>query len=309
MTLMLFSILYLTGLIFLIGCIVRFFMYARLPLHLRWELYPVPHEAPHRAAHGGSYFEDLDWWEKPKESSLIGEARVMVPEILFLKALWEHNRTLWFRSFPFHFGLYLLIGTALLVAASGLFGLFAPSLAAGGAGNALHIVCIVCGGAGAVLAISGAMGLLIRRLGDAKLKNYTTPGDIFNLLFFIAALGITLAGYLTQGADAPGMAGIAAAVLSFDTSVPVPVLLGIGLILLGLLCAYIPMTHMSHFIGKYFTYHSVRWSDEPNRRGGAIEKKLMEYLTYRPTWSAKHMKADGKKTWADVATTNPTDGE
>ena len=27
--------------------------------------------------------------------------------------------------------------------------------------------------------------------------------------------------------------------------------------------AYIPLTHMSHFVGKYFTYHAVRWDDAP----------------------------------------------
>ena len=72
--------------------------------------------------------------------------------------------------------------------------------------------------------------------------------------------------------------------------------------------AYIPFTHMSHFVGKYFTYHAVRWDDSVNRRGGDIEQRLAEYLTYRPTWAAPHIKADGTKTWADVATTNPTEG-
>ena len=36
----------------------------------------------------------------------------MIPEMLLIKALWENNRSLWYRSFPFHFGLYVLIGWA-----------------------------------------------------------------------------------------------------------------------------------------------------------------------------------------------------
>ena len=32
----------------------------------------------------------------------------MVPEMLFLHGLRTFNRSLWYRSFPFHFGLYLL---------------------------------------------------------------------------------------------------------------------------------------------------------------------------------------------------------
>ena len=35
---------------------------------------------------------------------------------------------------------------------------------------------------------------------------------------------------------------------------------------------------------------------------------MAEYLTYRPNWSAAHMGADGKRTWADIATTNPWEG-
>ena len=89
---------------------------SRLPIHLRWELYPVAHERG-RASYGGSYLEESDWWTKPRHSSLVGELKVMIPEILLLAAVWEHNRKHWLRSFPFHFGLYLsagLIGLLLL---------------------------------------------------------------------------------------------------------------------------------------------------------------------------------------------------
>jgi len=34
--------------------------YARHPLHLRWERYPVPHEAAERARYGGSYVETAE---------------------------------------------------------------------------------------------------------------------------------------------------------------------------------------------------------------------------------------------------------
>ena len=72
--------------------------------------------------------------------------------------------------------------------------------------------------------------------------------------------------------------------------------------LASLLIAYVPLTHMSHFFTKYFMYHDIRWSDEPNLRGGEIERKLAEPLGYPVSWSASHIKGDGKKTWVDVAT-------
>jgi hypothetical protein len=62
---------------------------------------------------------------------------------------------------------------------------------------------------------------------------------------------------------------------------------------------------MSHFIGKYFTYHSVKWDDAVNHRGGKFESKIAEYLTYKPTWAAPHVHADGNRTWAEVVTINP----
>jgi hypothetical protein len=60
---------------------------------------------------------------------------------------------------------------------------------------------------------------------------------------------------------------------------------------------------MSHFIGKYFTYHAVRWDDAA--LDSRMSASLAEYLTYRPTWAAAHIKAKDAATWAEVVTTNP----
>jgi len=170
-------------------------MYAKKPMHLRWELYPVPHEAPEKVKHGGSYFEELDWWKKKSSFNLLGEMSFMVPEMLFLKALHEHNRTLWYRSFPFHFGLYLMMGACGFVLLAALLSLFAPALTAGPLGLALHWVYTILGVAGAALALVGALLLLINRLTDETMKVYSTPGDVFNLLFFLLAFGLLVLGY------------------------------------------------------------------------------------------------------------------
>lgn len=305
MTALVFIVIYASVLVFIAACAVRTIRIARLPVHLRWELYPVPHEEPERAKHGGSYFETVDWWTKPRNFNLAGEMKVMIPEMLFLKALWEFNRKLWYRSFLFHFGLYLLAGTMMLVMAAALGAIFAPVLLAGILGSALRIMYTATGAIGAAMAILGAAGLLRRRLTDPNLINYTVPGDIFNLAFFIAALGCLTAGYLVRGPGMPGVRAIAQGLLTFDTSMHVPAVLAGGLILGALLVAYIPLTHMSHFIAKYFTYHDIRWDDMPMARSAALRKKITEYLTYKPTWSARHVGADGTRTWAEIATTNP----
>ncbi|MEW5984684.1 MAG: respiratory nitrate reductase subunit gamma [Acidobacteriota bacterium] len=308
MTTAVFVVLYASALVFVVGTVLRALRYARAPLHLRWELYPVPHEAPGRAAHGGSYFEESDWWTKDGHFNVAGELRAMFTEMLFLKALREFNPRLWWRSFPFHVGLYLLIGTVCLLLVAALATLLAPALMAGAAGSLATWVCRAVGGAGLILTLAGALGLLARRLTDPDLKTYTTPGDIFNLAAFLMALGLLGAGYVLRPAGAPGILATTVGLLRWDTTVQVPAVFGAGLVLCGLLAAYIPFTHMSHFVGKYFTYHAVRWDDAANCRGGRFERALAVYLTYRPTWTAPHMTADGVRTWADVVTTNPTGG-
>jgi nitrate reductase gamma subunit len=301
-------LIYLAVIAFVVGCVIRAVQYARMPVHLRWELYPVPHEEARRVEHGGSYFEEVDWWTKPTHFNLAGEMSFMVPEMLFLKGLWEYNRKLWSRSFPFHFGLYLVIGSVALLLVATLVSLVQPTWMAGSLAAGWLGLCRVVGLVGSILVILGSLGLLGRRLTDENMKNFTTPGDIFNLLFFTVTCTLLLAGYLFGGQQFPGMLAFTRGLLTFSPAVQVPGLLAAGMICGALLAAYIPYTHMSHFIAKYFTYHSVRWDDRVNIRGGELARRIAEYLTYRPTWSAPHMGADGVKTWADVATAKPALG-
>lgn len=305
----LYVLIYACGLVFVIGCIARALSYARMPLHLRWELYPVPHEEPERARHGGSYFESPEWWAQPFRFNLLGELKVMLPEMLFLKALWEFNRPLWFRSFPFHFGLYLLIATGVLLGLTGALAVLAPEVLSDSLLLALHYLYTATGLAGTLLALFGATGLLIRRLRDATLRIYNAPGDLFNLVWFILTLALLGAGYLLRGPADPEVLELARGLLSFDTSLTPSPLQAAGLASAALLTAYIPWTHMSHFIAKYFTYHSIRWDDLPAAKARELETKIAQYLTYRPTWSAPHVMADGSRTWADIAMSNPAQQE
>ena len=302
MTAIVFVAVYAGALIFVAGCIRRVVQYARTPIHLRWELYPVPHEEPSRVAHGGSYFEEDNWWTRPQHFSLSGELAAMIPEMLFLKALWEFNRRLWYASFLFHFGLYLVIGSALLLAITAAFGLLVPG--ATGLAAVLTFLSHVAGWAGAILVLVGATALLVRRLTSAELKNSAAPADIGNLIFFLVTFAVLIVGLELQPPGA-GLRTVVRGLLTFQTGTPMGGVFAAGVVMASALAAYIPFTHMSHFIAKYFTYHEVRWDDRVNRRGGDIEAKLLPYFGYRPTWAAAHMHADGKKTWAEIVAINP----
>ena len=308
MTVLVYTALAIGSLVFVVASAARAVLYAKSPMHLRWELYPVPHEHPDRVPHGGSYFEESDWWSRPRERRLRGEFAVMIPEILFLQALREHNPALWRRSFPFHFGLYLLAGAALGVIILAAVARFAGTAwLDGAAGQVARWTVAGMGWAGLVLAVFGALALLLRRIQDPALRAFTTAGDFFNLLFFVVALGALGAGYVARPPGSADALGIAIGILSWDSAVRLPWALAAGLIATAALTAYIPLTHMSHFVGKYFTYHAIRWDDAPSGDSRKMAVALAASLAQRPTWSAGHMKADGHATWAEVVTRNPTD--
>ncbi len=305
-----FIVAYAAILVFVVAVISRFVMFARLPMHLRWELYPVAHE-PGKAHYGGSYLEEFEWWTKPRESSLMGELKVMVPEIVFLVALKEHNRKMWTHSFPFHFGLYLLIACTVLMVLSAILDAVWSGYAGGGLAGVLRTAVTVLGVAGLALGLFGAAGLLGRRLTAPDLKSFTSPADLFNLVFFIVAFGVALAHFLTADTDFALVGAFVANLVTGNLGAgALSPLHFASVVLLSVLLAYIPLTHMSHFVGKYFAYHAVRWNDEPNLPGGETEGKIPDLLNQNVSWSAPHIRGEGQnKTWAEAATENPAASE
>jgi len=300
---------YVSAVVFLAAIVCRAVKVARLPIHLRWELYPVAHEKG-RASYGGSYLEEPDWWTKPRQSSLLGELKVMIPEILLLAGVWEHNRKHWFRSFPFHFGLYLLAGLIALLLVDGIATAAGANVSAVGGplGETLYHLTYMMGYAGLGLGLIGSVALLARRTFDKDYSEYTKKADYFNLAFFIVTFVVALAAHTFADPDFTTLRTYFARLVTFDFSsanvepTPLTALSALEVVLASLLLAYIPLTHMSHFFTKWFMYHDIRWSDEPNLPGSKIERQIGEVLKYPVSWSASHIRGDGKKTWGDVAT-------
>ncbi len=300
-------VVYASTVVFAVAVIARIVMWSRMPMHVRWELYPVAHEGK-RAAYGGSYLEEVDWWTKPRVKSLAGELKVMLPEIFFLVALFEHNRKLWYRSFPFHFGLYCAGGWLLLMILGGLVGAVSPATLESGAVSSIFDRLVpLMGYAGLILGLLGAVGLLQRRLTDPELRDFTKPADVFNLVLFVAVFGFALMTVLTVDSSFAASRTFVSGLVTFSSGPvaeagPATWMVPLSGGLLGLLVAYIPLTHMSHFIGKYFAYHAIRWDDEPNLRGGPFEPRIARVLGQKVDWSAPHIDGRGEKSWADLAT-------
>ncbi len=292
----LFVVSYCAVFIFLIGLITRASKIAKMPVHLRWELAPVPHEKG-KGKYGGSYFEEFEWWTKKREKSLVSELWYMFQEIIFLKGVWEHKRGLWIFSFPFHFGgFYLLTGVIALSVIGAILQIL--DITIGGINNLITFIAIVS----YIMGCIGALGLLYRRVSDSEIKPFTTFATIFNLLFLFAVFATGAYAISNTGTYSSLMIGYVKSLITADFSMVLPgsFSLHIGLGLLFII--YLPFTYMMHFVAKYFTYHEIRWNDEPMTTGSSMEKEVGELLGQKVTWAAPHIKGEGKKTWVDVAT-------
>ncbi|MBB5142357.1 respiratory nitrate reductase subunit gamma [Desulfovibrio intestinalis] len=284
---------------------IRSYM-ASSPLHVRWELYPVPHEGS-KTVYGGSFMEEKDWWTKPRHISHWGDIKALLTEVLFLHATFEHNLKLWVRSYPFHVGMYMLMGGTIIVLCAVFAQLFGLNPQGGFmifVGNIINAVVLV----GTLCIIIGGIGLIERRRNDEGLRRYSTPEHYFNLVIFIVFGLLGLAAW----AFSPSYFELARTfiynLITFNFAPQTSVLFSLHLLIGFFLLIWIPMTHMGHVFMKYFTYHDIRWGDEPTSSSDKNKAKILEALKFNVTWSAKHIAGDGTpKSWVDVATTNPTE--
>ncbi len=298
-------LVYVAILVFIMGVGLRMWKYARAPIHLRWELYPVAHEAE-KKEYGGSYFEELEWWNKPLKKSLFSEVVAMAEEIFLLKGVYHHNRSLWYASYPFHVGLYLLValvGLLCVGAITELFGIHVAQDSTKWFARGIFYVTIFCGYAGLTLGLIGCTGLLIKRLTDASLRPMTTPADYCNLGYILALLIVALAAWLFTDQTFATTRHIVGSLITLKKIPASSGLIALEIVLFSAFLLYMPFTRMSHFFAKYFTYHKVRWEDSPNLRGGRLEQKIQEALNFGVSWQASHIQT-GRK-WAEVASQFP----
>ncbi|MEW6359406.1 MAG: respiratory nitrate reductase subunit gamma [Planctomycetota bacterium] len=299
---------YLAVIVFVVAVAARAVMLYRMPIHIRWELYPVPHEGK-RAEYGGSYYENGEWWTHDRHFSLVGTLKYMLPEMIFLKSLWDENRKLWYRSAPFHWGIYSLGALAGLLVLGALCQMVGVAVGGGASfiGSIIFYLTILAGVASIVLGIAGAAAMLHMRLTDEDLASFTAPRDIFNLAFILVAFLSMGLAFLAADRSFSLLRNHVHSLMTFKMASPGSGLVALEMVVLSLLLAYIPLTHMSHFFIKWFTYHEIRWDDAPNMRRSRMEDRIKEVLKYPVSWSAPHIKGDGKKDWGSVATEDVAD--
>jgi nitrate reductase gamma subunit len=140
---------------------------ARLPVNVRWEVYPVPHESKEKRGYGGSYMEEMDWATRKRSSSPLPAILEIAAEVATLKRVREHNGYgIWPLSLAMHWGLYLYFGWLFLLVVGNAVNVAALSYLTVAVGLTAHIL-------GAV----GALGLVVKRATNRDLRPYTTRSN------------------------------------------------------------------------------------------------------------------------------------
>jgi len=282
-----------------VAILTKVLRYATAPQHMRWELYPVPHEKG-RADYGGSYLEELDWWNKPRHSDKINELKEMAEEIILLKGVFHHNKRVWVSSFPFHFGMYTMIGWMVLLLAGAILQIADVAIGADAqvVGKIVHFGTMITGYVGMALTAVGAIGLFLWRATDARQREFNAPIDYFNLLLLAAVCVINIIAQGTADTTFALTRSYVQATITFSQGPATGTLMGVALGTTSFAVMWVTITRMSHFVAKYFLYHAVRWNDEPNKRGSKIEQSLLRQLNQKVGWSADHIQTG--ETWGDV---------
>lgn len=274
----------------------KFYQYASMPMHGRWELYPVPKEPGEKSHYGGSYYEDLEWWNKPRKVSYASEIREMMKEMLFIKNLFINQRGQWWISYSMHLGIYVIGLWTALILAGAVIEIYGYSFATAGSFanpwlGVVYYATIIAGVAGALLLTIGSGGLILKRLTNNDFSKYTTPQEYFNLFFLFS---VAVSGLVVWIGDTSFQYGrdIMFGLLTFSPIQSSPALT-LHIILLGALLIYIPQTKMSHYVAKYFAFHKVLWENEPNLKGSKTEKMVEQAISYKPkiSWSAPHIQS------------------
>lgn len=279
--------------VFLAGNAIRVVKTLRMPAHLRWELYPIPKGPRERQRYGGSYFEDSDWWTKPRDASHKSEVAFVLAEVFLLRGVWENFRALWLWSWLLHWGLYLYLMTTLFAIAEVLFPV--------GTSLGMFLAVVFYGyWTACALGVAGALGLIGMRVWHARVRPFTTRFAILNLLL----LGSIFAtGMLSLNDGSRGLGTMVRDLIRLPTFPGNhPAIWSVHLGLVGFFLAYFPFTHMTHAYMKYFTWHHVRWDDSPAYHDPQAAKRRAVNLQRETSWSAAHIAAGSTATWSEVIT-------
>jgi len=274
---------------------------ARMPLHVRWEVYPIPHEKGYQ--YGGSYFEEFEWWNRLREKNTFSSILYLLKEYFLFKGYFLRKRAYWFSLYPWHIGFYLIVFFHILTFFGALTmvttDIAVSSVSTNSLGVGLYYLTLVVAVGSFILGSLGSIGMLIERLVNKDLKEFACPMNYFNYTLFLI---VFLSGLFSWAFFDPTLSAYREFWVSLITFkyTSVEAATYIHIMLFSLFLIYLPFTRSTHYITILFAYFSVLWGDKPNFRGGEMENEIQGLLGKTAHWSASHIQSGNK--WSDIAT-------
>jgi len=273
--------------------------YARMPIHLRWELFTSTEAAKPRCYEGFSATSEQracqanKWW--------LSNAWSFLREYLWFPSYLSHSKVYWIFLFIAHIGFVGLIIFQLLCIGTAV-GTFIiadrPFDAVGKTTGILVVLRITLGIISFLAGIIGNIGLMLYRINHQSLRLYTPP---LTFIGYCVSIGISLIGFLLWLTSDPGFSGYVTFFIGMVRLQPVEVSgwLGVFILLNAFHLIYLPFTPGFHYVTRAFAFFGVQWDMRPNIKGGTIEKAVTQAMKKRITWSAPHIKPG--QTWEEAA--------
>jgi nitrate reductase gamma subunit len=271
---------------------------ARMPVHLRWELYPVIYEPKNR--HGGTYSEGEREWQKSHGKTLRRGITYLLKENFRFSEYFKTNWTYWLVLFPWHIGFIFIIAFHILCFFGALVLIAGIPVAADSAyilGKIFYYGIMIFGVVSFITGAFGSAGLIIKRIVDRNLRAFAAPQNYFNYIF---TLIVFLSGLYSWIVVDPTLSQYREFWKGLLTLSPISVepATAVHIILFSIFLIYLPFTRSMHYITKFFAFLWIRWDDRPNLKGSKMENNVTELLNKPVSWSAPHIKSG--RTWAEI---------
>lgn len=278
---------------------------ARLPVHLRWELYPVISELKNR--YGSANDKNRKKWRKDHRQTVRKGILFLLIENFRFSEVFKSNLGYWLALFPWHIGFILIVAFHILCFGGALVmnaGIPVSAESAYVLGKVFYYFILLAGAISFIFGAVGSIGLIIKRLTDKDLKAFATPQNYFNYLFTLAVFA---SGLYAWGFVDPSFSQYREFWWGLVTLNPASVAPAatVHIILFALFLIYLPFTRSLHYITKFFAYLWVRWDDRPNLRESRMEKSIKGLLDKPVSWSAPHIPAG--RTWAEITSEKTSD--
>lgn len=285
---------------------VKIVKIARMPVHLRWELYPIAHDKGYK--YGGSYYEELDWWKKPRQTNRLRSIFFKIRDYFTFPGYFRSNKGYWLGLYPWHIGFYLIVGFHILSFIGGLVliytGISISAASPDAGGRVLFYLTLIAAAASFTLGSVGSIVLLEKRLADRDLKNYASISNYFNYIFFLIVFLSGLASWTIVDLTLSAYREFWKSLLTVRYYTVEPLTLA-HILLFSLFLIYLPFTRSTHYITKIFAFFGVLWDDKPNLGDKKLESSVKKALEQPVSWSASHIQQG--RTWSEIAKGMPED--